>query len=218
MAPVKLAGFHLSRGMPPDHPVSAPTADAPTLPDMTPPPSDAGRAGRRGKLRIYFGAASCVGKTYAMLVAARALQAGGVDVLIGVVDAYACHKTAALCDGLPRLALAPVSAADGLDTLPAGEFDLDAALARRPTMIVVDELAHTNAPGARHRKRWRDVEELLLAGIDVFTTVRVQDLESLNDVVGGITGTRVAETLPDSVFDAADEVVLVDVPLAACRT
>jgi two-component system sensor histidine kinase KdpD len=154
-------------------------------------------------LRIYFGAASCVGKTYAMLMAARALHARGVGVLIGVVDAHACHKTAALCDGLPRLALTPVD----------GEFDLDAALQYKPTLVVVDELAHTNGPGARHRKRWRDVDELLHAGIDVFTTVRVQDLESLNDVVGGITGTRVAETLPDSVFDAAGEVVLVDVPL-----
>ena len=165
--------------------------------------AETGRSGTRGKLRIYFGAASCVGKTYAMLTAARALQANGVGVLIGVVDAQACHKTAALCDGLPRLAPAPRD----------GGFDLDAALQYKPELIIVDELAHANAPGARHRKRWRDVDELLHAGIDVFTTVRVQDLESLNDVVGGITGTRVAETLPDSVFDAADEVVLVDVPL-----
>ena len=169
------------------------------------------RTSARGKLRIYFGAASCVGKTYGMLVAARALHAEGVDVLIGMLSAHACRKTTALCDVLPRLALASVGGARTVDS--AEEFDLDAALHRKPTLIVVDELAHTNALGARHRKRWRDVEELLHAGIDVFTTVCVQDLESLNDVVGGITGTRVTETLPDLVFDAADEVVLVDVPL-----
>ena len=198
--------------MPLAHPVSAPTANAPALPNM-PAQTQAGGVGRRGRLRIYFGAASCVGKTYAMLVAARALQAGGVDVLIGVVDAQACHKTSALCDGLPRLALVSGDGASEKENAQVAEFDLDAALKRKPALIVVDELAHSNAPGARHRKRWRDVQELLRAGIDVFTTVRVQDLESLNDVVGGITGTRVAETLPDSVFDAADEVVLVDVPL-----
>ena len=146
-----------------------------------------------------------------MLVAARALHAEGVDVLIGVLSAHACRKTTALCDVLPRLALASVGGASTVDS--AEEFDLDAALQRKPALIVVDELAHTNAIGARHRKRWRGVEELLHAGIDVFTTVCVQDLESLNDVVSGITGTRVTETLPDSVFDAADEIVLVDVPL-----
>jgi two-component system sensor histidine kinase KdpD len=148
-----------------------------------------------------------------MLVAARSLQASGVDVVIGVVDAQACYKTADLCKGLLSLGPQEFKDADAPGNAHAGGFDLDAALQRRPSLIIVDELAHTNGAGARHRKRWRDVEELLLAGINVFTTVRVQDLESLNDVVGGITGMRVTETLPDSVFDAADEVVLVDVPL-----
>ncbi|QGZ39719.1 two-component system sensor histidine kinase KdpD [Pseudoduganella flava] len=162
----------------------------------------------RGRLRIYFGASAGVGKTYAMLNAARQLQGEGVRPLVGIVETHGRAETAALLDSL--------------DVLPPrqmpwrgkalAEFDLDAALARRPNLILVDELAHSNAPGSRHPKRWQDVEELLEAGIDVFTTVNVQHLESLNDVVGGITGVRVAETLPDTVFDRADEVVLVDVP------
>ncbi|MBB3220660.1 DUF4118 domain-containing protein [Pseudoduganella umbonata] len=162
----------------------------------------------RGRLRIYFGASAGVGKTYAMLSAARKLQAEGVRPLVGIVETHGRADTAALLDGLDVLPLK--GAAWRGRTLP--EFDLDGALARRPDLVLVDELAHSNAPGARHPKRWQDVEELLEAGIDVFTTVNVQHLESLNDVVGGITGIRVAETLPDTVFDRADEVVLVDLP------
>ena len=162
----------------------------------------------RGRLRIYFGASAGVGKTYAMLAAARKLQADGQQLLVGVVETHGRADTLALVDGLPLLERKPI--AHRGQTLT--EFDLDEALLRHPPLILMDELAHSNAPGSRHPKRWQDVEELLDAGIDVFTTVNVQHLESLNDVVGGITGVRVAETLPDTVFDRADEVVLVDLP------
>jgi two-component system sensor histidine kinase KdpD len=167
------------------------------------------RRAARGKLRIYFGASAGVGKTYAMLSAARALAAAGSGtVLVGVVETHGRADTAALLDGLEVL---PYKRLDYRGK-SLSEFDIDAALERRPQLVLVDELAHSNAPGSRHPKRWQDVDELLGAGIDVFTTVNVQHLESLNDIVGGITGVRVAETVPDSVFDAADEVVLVDLP------
>jgi len=166
------------------------------------------RKAARGRLRIYFGASAGVGKTYAMLAAARKLQADGQPVLVGVVETHGRAETAALLDGLDVLPLKPLRYRD--KTL--NEFDLDAALQRHPALILMDELAHSNAPGSRHPKRWQDVEELLDQGIDVFTTVNVQHLDSLNDVVGGITGIRVAETIPDTIFDAADEVVLVDLP------
>jgi len=167
--------------------------------------ADAARAGR-GRLKIFFGASAGVGKTYAMLAAARRLHEAGSDVLIGVIETHGRGETAAMAAGLPRLALRAVSR--GSHTLE--EFDLDAALARKPALILVDELAHSNVPGSRHPKRWQDVEELLAAGIDVYSTVNVQHLETLNDVVSGITGIRVWETIPDRVFDGADEVVLVD--------
>jgi two-component system sensor histidine kinase KdpD len=163
---------------------------------------------RRGKLRIYFGSSAGVGKTYAMLVAARKLVSEGRRVLIGVVETHGRAETAALLEGLEILPLKS-TAYRGKDFL---EFDLDAALARRPELILMDELAHSNVIGVRHPKRWQDVDELLAAGIDVFSTLNVQHLESLNDVVGGITNVRVWETIPDKVFDAADEVVLVDIP------
>ena len=163
---------------------------------------------RRGKLRIYFGSSAGVGKTYAMLVAARKLVSEGRHVLIGVVETHGRVETAALLEGLEIL---PPKRIDyrGKELF---EFDLDAALARRPELILIDELAHSNVSGMRHPKRWQDVDELLAAGIDVFSTLNVQHLESLNDVVGGITNVRVWETIPDKVFDAADEVVLVDIP------
>ncbi len=163
----------------------------------------------RGKLRIYFGASAGVGKTCAMLTAARKLQADGLDVLVGIVETHGCGDTAALLDGLSVLA----RKATEYRGKPYEEFNLEAALARRPALILVDELAHSNAAGSRHRKRWQDVVELLDAGIDVFSTLDVQHLESLNDAVSCITGIHVAETLPDKVFDQADEVVLVDVPV-----
>ncbi len=166
------------------------------------------RSAHRGKLRIYFGASAGVGKTYAMLAAARKHRADGRDVVVGVVETHGRGETAALLDGLQVL---PPRLADHRGrSMP--EFDLDAALARRPALVLVDEFAHTNAHGSRHPKRWQDVEELLDAGIDVYTTLNVQHLESLNDVVGGITEVRVWETVPDTVFDHADEVVLVDIP------
>ncbi|MGB6056547.1 MAG: DUF4118 domain-containing protein, partial [Burkholderiaceae bacterium] len=162
----------------------------------------------RGKLRIYFGASAGVGKTYAMLAAARALQAEGRQVLVGVAETHGRSETQVLLDGLEVLPRKNIDYHGKTLT----EFDLDAALARHPPLILVDELAHSNVPGSRHPKRWQDIEELLDAGIDVFTTVNVQHLESLNDIVGGITGIRVAETVPDTVFDMADEVVLTDLP------
>jgi two-component system sensor histidine kinase KdpD len=165
-------------------------------------------AARRGKLRIYFGSSAGVGKTYAMLVAARKLALEGRDVAIGVVETHGRSETAALLSGMEVLP-PKIMPHRGKEL---GEFDLDAALLRRPSLILVDELAHSNVQGARHPKRWQDVEELLAAGIDVFTTINVQHLESLNDVVGGITNVRVWETVPDTVFDDADEVVLVDIP------
>jgi two-component system sensor histidine kinase KdpD len=163
---------------------------------------------RRGKLRIYFGSSAGVGKTFAMLLAARQLRSEGHDVIVGVVETHGRSETAALLEGLEVLPLKAVAYRDRALT----DFDLDAALQRHPALILVDELAHSNVQGARHPKRWQDVDELLAAGIDVFTTLNVQHLESLNDVVAGITNIRVWETVPDTVFDAADEVVLVDIP------
>ena len=163
---------------------------------------------KRGKLRIYFGSSAGVGKTYAMLVAARKAKSEGRDVVVGVVETHGRSETAALLDGLETLPHKAMS----YRGKELGEFDLDAALKRQPSLILVDELAHSNVQGVRHPKRWQDVEELLAAGIDVFTTLNVQHLDSLNDVVGGITNVRVWETVPDTVFDAADEVVLVDIP------
>lgn len=163
---------------------------------------------QRGKLKIFFGASAGVGKTYAMLSAARALRRQGVDVLIGVIETHGRMETEALVGGLERLPLKEMSYRER--TLR--EFDLDGALARKPQLILVDELAHSNVAGSRHPKRWQDVEELLGAGIDVWSTMNVQHLESLNDVVSGITGIRVHETVPDRVFDETDEVVIVDLP------
>jgi two-component system sensor histidine kinase KdpD len=165
-------------------------------------------AARRGRLKIFFGASAGVGKTYAMLSAARAARAQGVDVVIAVVETHGRAETEALVGGLERLPMREVAYRER--TLL--EFDLDAALARRPALVLVDELAHSNVPGSRHPKRWQDVEELLAAGIDVWSTINVQHLETLNDVVNGITGVRVRETVPDRVFDEADEVVIVDLP------
>lgn len=162
----------------------------------------------RGRLRIYFGSSAGVGKTYAMLVAARKLLADGVDVVAGVVETHGRADTAAQLEGMPVLPAAQVE----YRGRRLAEFDLDAALARKPGLILVDELAHSNVAGSRHPKRWQDVEELLAAGIDVYSTLNVQHLESLNDVVGGITGIVVHETLPDTFFDRADEIVMVDTP------
>lgn len=161
---------------------------------------------RRGRLKIFFGASAGVGKTYAMLATARTLQ--DRDIAIGVVETHSRTETEALVAGFEVLPLREVE----YRGRTFREFDLDAALARRPDLLLLDELAHSNVAGSRHPKRWQDVEELLAAGIDVWTTLNVQHLETLNDVVGQITGIRVSETVPDKVFDAADDVALVDLP------
>ena len=162
----------------------------------------------RGKLKIFFGASAGVGKTYAMLSAARQQLQLRPDTVIGVVETHGRKETEALVEGLERLPLKEVAYRDKV----LKEFDIDGALARKPALILMDELAHSNVQGSRHPKRWQDVEELLSSGIDVYSTVNVQHLETLNDIVGGITGIRVWETVPDHVFDSADEVVLVDLP------
>jgi two-component system sensor histidine kinase KdpD len=162
---------------------------------------------RHGRLKLFFGAAPGVGKTYAMLEAAHASRAEGVDVVVGVAETHGRLETQRLLDGLEVL---PRRTVEYRGTA-LQELDLDAALARRPGLILVDELAHTNAPGSRHAKRWQDVEELLAAGISVSTTLNVQHLESLNDVVAQITGIVVRETIPDAVLERADEVELVDI-------
>ncbi len=163
---------------------------------------------KRGKLKIFFGACAGVGKTYQMLSSAREEHSGGTDVVLGVLETHGRSDTAALAEGFERIAPREVYHKGAI----LKEFDIDAAIARRPGLIIVDELAHSNAPGSRHPKRWQDIEELLLEGIDVYSTLNVQHLDSLNDVVGQITGVRVWETLPDKVFEQADEVELVDLP------
>jgi two-component system sensor histidine kinase KdpD len=161
---------------------------------------------RAGKLKIFVGAAPGVGKTYEMLQTARARIKDGYDVVVGVVETHGRRETEALLDGLEVVPRRRVKYKDqSLD-----EMDIDAIIARRPQIVLVDELAHTNAPGSRHPKRYLDVEELLSGGINVYTTVNIQHIESLNDVVAQITHVRVRETVPDSVFDNADAVELVD--------
>jgi len=162
---------------------------------------------RRGRLKIFFGASAGVGKTFAMLASAQALRRAGTDVIVGLVET---HGRAENETQLVELELLPPLALH-VQGVTVKEFDLDGALARKPALILVDELAHTNAPGSRHPKRWQDIDELLAAGVDVHTTLNVQHIESLNDVVGQITGINVWETVPDRIFDGADEVVLVDV-------
>ena len=160
----------------------------------------------RGKLRIFLGAAPGVGKTYEMLLAGRARKAEGVDVVIGIVETHGRRETEALVQGLetiPRVSIAYKGRA--LD-----EMDLDGILKRRPDLVLVDELAHTNAAGSRHPKRYLDIEELLAAGIDVYTTVNIQHVESLNDIVAQITRIRVRETVPDSIIDRADDIEVID--------
>ena len=159
-----------------------------------------------GRLKVFFGMAAGVGKTYAMLSSARRLAAGGADVLVGLIETHGRPETEALLQGLQRLPRRSVHHAG----IVLHEFDLDAALRRHPEVLLLDELAHSNAPGSRHDKRWGDVQELLAAGIDVHTTLNVQHLDSVLDIVAQITGIQVRETVPDQVFDRADEVELVD--------
>lgn len=167
----------------------------------------------RGRLKIFFGASPGVGKTFAMLESARRERQGGADVVAGIVETHGRQETETLLTGLevlPRRAVAHRN-------ITLQEFDLDAALARRPGLLLVDELAHTNAPGSRHAKRWQDVLELIDAGINVHTTLNVQHLDSLNDLVAQITGVAVRETVPDSVLDQADDIELIDLPVEELR-
>lgn len=161
----------------------------------------------RGKLTVFLGAAPGVGKTYAMLERARGLKAQGVDVVIGLVETHGRGETARLAEGIETLPRHEEAAA-------YGEFDLDAALARRPALLIVDELAHSNRAGSRHPKRHQDIAELVQAGINVWTALNIQHLESLSDLVARIAGIAVRETVPDIVLRTADEVILVDLPPA----
>ncbi len=163
---------------------------------------------REGQLKIFFGAAPGVGKTYAMLEAARQKKKDGMDIIVGLAETHGRKETESLLEGLEIL---PRRNVEYRGTV-LKEFDLDAALRRKPSIILVDELAHTNAPDLRHKKRWQDVYELLGAGISVYATVNVQHLESLNDVVAQITGINVRETVPDFLLDRADEIELIDLP------
>jgi len=164
----------------------------------------------RGRLKIFFGASAGVGKTYTMLEAARSARASGADVAVGYVEPHGRIETERLLVGLEQLPFLQVR----YRGIVRREFDLDAALERHPAILLVDELAHSNLtegePKPRHAKRWQDIEELLAAGVNVWTTVNVQHLESLNDVIAGITGVRQQETIPDRIFDQADEVELID--------
>jgi two-component system, OmpR family, sensor histidine kinase KdpD len=161
----------------------------------------------RGRLRVFFGYAAGVGKTYTMLETARRAKAEGRDVVVGYIEPHGRPETEALLEGLEILPVRQVQ----YRGISLREFDVDAALGRRPGLLLVDELAHTNAEGSRHAKRWQDVEELLAAGIHVWTTLNVQHIESLNDVIGQVTGVTVRETVPDQVFDSADDLELVDI-------
>jgi two-component system sensor histidine kinase KdpD len=184
-------------------------AERPSPDELLRQVAEQGVRAKRGALTIFFGAAAGVGKTYTMLEVARAeLEREKRDVVIGIVETHGRYDTGALVLGIPLLPKRKFNHR----AIPMEEFDLDAALARRPQLILVDELAHTNAPGSRHAKRWQDVEELCDAGIDVFTTVNVQHVESLNDVIAKITGVVVRETVPDSVFEEATDIKLVDLP------
>src|SRR5215471_19066002 len=167
----------------------------------------------RGHLKIFLGAAPGVGKTYAMLASARAEKSGGRDIVAGLIETHGRRETEQLTEGLEILPRKPIVYRNQI----MHEFDLDGALARRPSLLLVDEYAHTNVPGSRHPKRWQDVDELLSAGIDVWTTLNVQHLESLVDVVWKITGVRQRETVPDSALSRADEIELIDITPAELR-
>ena len=162
---------------------------------------------KQGKLKIFFGYAAGVGKTFAMLEAAHQAKNQGIDVVAGYIEPHARPETLALIDGLEEINPLIIQHKD----INLREFDLDAAIARHPQLILVDELAHTNAQGCRHLKRYQDIQELLKAGIDVYTTVNVQHIESLNDIVASITRVIVRERIPDKIFDEADQVELVDI-------
>lgn len=169
---------------------------------------DEARREGRGRLKVFLGASPGVGKTYDMLRAAQAAKVQGVDVVVGIVETHGRKETEALLQGLDVLPRREID----YRGRGFGELDLEALIARKPQLALIDELAHTNIPGSRHVKRWQDVDDVLAAGIDVLATLNVQHLESLNDVILRITGVRVRETLPDTVLERADEIELVDIP------
>ncbi len=169
--------------------------------------TQAAREGR-GRLKIFLGAAPGVGKTWAMLDDAHRKRAEGVDVVAALIETHGRSETQAKLADLPRLPLKAVLHKGRALT----EMDLDGLLARRPQLALIDELAHTNAEGSRHEKRWQDVEEVLAAGIDVYTTLNIQHIETLNETVARITGVRVRETVPDGALEMADEIELIDLP------
>ena len=160
-----------------------------------------------GKLKIFFGYAAGVGKKYTMLKAARRLQKNGTDVVIGYLEPHARPETMKLAEGLEQVPVKQVE----YNGMQLKEMDIDAVLRRHPQVVLVDEYAHTNVNRSRHQKRYQDVEEILKAGISVYTTVNVQHIESLCDIVASITGIIVKERIPDSAFDSADEVQIVDI-------
>src|SRR5258707_4980426 len=168
---------------------------------------DAAKQEGRGRLKIFLGAAPGVGKTYEMLLSAQAKRREGIDIVVGIVETHGRQETEALLDGLVVIPRREVDYKGHRLT----EMDLDGILKRRPQLVLVDELAHSNAPGSRHPKRYLDVEELIAAGIDVYTTLNIQHVESLNDVVARITRIRVRETVPDRVLDQADDIEIVDI-------
>ena len=161
----------------------------------------------KGKLKIFFGYSAGVGKTYAMLKAAQEIKKQGADVIIGYLEPHDRPETTAMAEGLEVLPLKVVS----YKGITLKEFDVDAAIERKPQIVLVDELAHTNAEGSKNRKRYLDVEELINHGIDVWTTVNVQHIEGLHDLVDSATSVDVSERVPDEIFDYADEVVLIDI-------
>ncbi len=162
----------------------------------------------RGHLKIFFGYAAGVGKTYAMLEAAHQRKAEGMDVVVGYVETHKRMETENMLRGLEVIQSKTIT----YRNIQLKEMDIDQVLERRPRLVLVDELAHTNAPGSRHAKRYQDVEELISAGINVYTTLNIQHLESLNDVVAQITGTKVRETIPDRVIDEVTDIELIDLP------
>ena len=160
-----------------------------------------------GKLRIFFGMAAGVGKTYAMLEAARIRQSDGTDLVVGIVETHGREETNRLLEGLPIVPRQHLS----YKGTQLEEMDLDAILTRKPQLVLVDELAHTNVPGSRHPKRWQDVMELLDAGIDVYSTLNVQHIESRKEYIEQITGITIRETVPDTLLQRASQIILVDI-------
>jgi two-component system sensor histidine kinase KdpD len=181
-------------------------AEEPRRPDPDALLKEAAKAGR-GRLKVFLGMAPGVGKTYEMLSQGARRKADGGDVLVGIVETHGRIETEALAKGLEVLPRKPIE----YKGRTLHEFDIDAALARKPALLLVDEYAHSNAPGSRHPKRWQDVEELLAAGVNVWTTLNIQHVESLVDVVWKITGVRQRETVPDSALARADDIELVDI-------